>query len=48
MIRPLRAETERYGHYSVAGESVYDHPFLWGSRAPGLPLTAWSCSARQT
>lgn len=30
MIRPFRAETERYGHYSVAGESVYDHPFQWG------------------
>ena len=35
MIRPLRAETERYGHYSVAGESVYDHPFLWGSKRTG-------------
>ncbi len=33
MIRPFRAETERYGHYSVAGEFVYDHPFLWGSQA---------------
>jgi len=32
MIRPFRAETERYGHYSVAGESVWDHPFLWGSK----------------
>ena len=32
MIRPLRAETERYGHYSVAGEFVYDHPFQWGSK----------------
>ena len=31
MIRPFRAETERYGHYSVAGEFVYDHPFQWGS-----------------
>ncbi|TAN54853.1 MAG: cytochrome-c oxidase, cbb3-type subunit II, partial [Magnetospirillum sp.] len=30
MIRPFRAETERYGHYSVAGEFVYDHPFQWG------------------
>lgn len=30
MIRPFRAETERYGHYSVAGESVWEHPFLWG------------------
>lgn len=35
MIRPLRAETERYGHYSVAGESVYEHPFLWGSKRTG-------------
>ena len=31
MIRPFRAESERYGHYSVAGESVWEHPFLWGS-----------------
>ncbi|MCB1621959.1 MAG: cbb3-type cytochrome c oxidase subunit II, partial [Thiothrix sp.] len=31
MIRPFRAETERYGHYSLAGEFVYDHPFQWGS-----------------
>lgn len=38
MIRPFRAETERYGHYSVAGESVYDHPFLWGSRRIGPDL----------
>ncbi len=35
MIRPLRAETERYGHYSVAGESVYDHPFQFGSKRTG-------------
>src|SRR3989338_7996036 len=35
MISPFRAETERYGHYSVAGESVYDHPFLWGSKRTG-------------
>lgn len=35
MIRPFRAETERYGHYSVAGESVYEHPFLWGSKRTG-------------
>jgi cytochrome c oxidase cbb3-type subunit 2 len=35
MIRPFRAETERYGHYSVAGESVWDHPFLWGSKRTG-------------
>lgn len=38
MIRPLRAETERYGHYSVAGESVYEHPFLWGSKRTGPDL----------
>ncbi len=38
MIRPLRAETERYGHYSVAGESVYDHPFQWGSKRTGPDL----------
>jgi len=35
MIRPFRAETERYGHYSVAGEHVYEHPFLWGSKRTG-------------
>ncbi|MGI9295408.1 MAG: cbb3-type cytochrome c oxidase subunit II, partial [Pseudomonadales bacterium] len=35
MIRSLRSEVERYGHYSVAGESVYDHPFLWGSKRTG-------------
>ncbi|GHE20755.1 cytochrome-c oxidase, cbb3-type subunit II [Halomonas urumqiensis] len=38
MIRPFRAETERYGHYSVAGESVYDHNFLWGSKRTGPDL----------
>ena len=38
MIRPLRAEVERYGHYSVAGESVYDYPFLWGSKRTGPDL----------
>ena len=38
MIRLLRAETERYGHYSVAGESVWDHPFLWGSKRTGPDL----------
>ncbi|MFM1850234.1 MAG: cytochrome-c oxidase, cbb3-type subunit [Pseudomonadota bacterium] len=38
MIRPFRAETERYGHYSVAGESVYDRPFLWGSKRTGPDL----------
>jgi cytochrome c oxidase cbb3-type subunit 2 len=35
MIRPFRAETERYGHYTVAGEHVYEHPFLWGSKRTG-------------
>jgi cytochrome c oxidase cbb3-type subunit II len=38
MVRPLRAETERYGHYSVAGESIYEHPFLWGSKRTGPDL----------
>ncbi|GGI90394.1 cytochrome-c oxidase, cbb3-type subunit II [Shewanella gelidii] len=38
MIRPLRAETERYGHYSVAGEHVWEHPFLWGSKRTGPDL----------
>ena len=38
MIRPFRAETERYGHFSVAGESVYDHPFQWGSKRTGPDL----------
>ena len=38
MIRPLRAEVERYGHYSVAGEFVYDHPFQWGSKRNGPDL----------
>jgi cytochrome c oxidase cbb3-type subunit 2 len=38
MIRPMRAETERYGHYSVAGEFVYDHPFQWGSKRTGPDL----------
>jgi cytochrome c oxidase cbb3-type subunit 2 len=38
MIRPLRAETERYGHYSVAGESVYERPFQWGSKRTGPDL----------
>lgn len=38
MVRPLRAETARYGHYSVAGESVWDHPFLWGSKRTGPDL----------
>ena len=38
MIRPFRAETERYGHYCVARESVYEHPFLWGSKRTGPDL----------
>ena len=38
MIRPFRAETMRYGHYSVAGEFVYDHPFQWGSKRTGPDL----------
>ena len=59
MIRPLRAETERYGHYSVAGEFVYDHPFLWGSKRTGPDLarvgnvtattgTVHTCTTRET
>lgn len=38
MIRPFRSETERYGHYSVAGEHIYEHPFLWGSKRTGPDL----------
>lgn len=38
MIRPMRAETERYGHYSMAGEAVYDHPFQFGSKRTGPDL----------
>ncbi len=38
MVRPLRAEVERYGPYSVAGEFVYDHPFQWGSKRTGPDL----------
>ena len=38
MVRPMRAETERYGHYSLAGESVYDHPFQFGSKRTGPDL----------
>ena len=38
MIRPFRAETLRYGHYSLAGEFVYDHPFQWGSKRTGPDL----------
>ncbi|WP_025673517.1 cytochrome-c oxidase, cbb3-type subunit II [Salinivibrio socompensis] len=39
MVRPFRAETERYGHYGVAGESVWEHPFLWGSKRTGPDLS---------
>ena len=38
MVRPFRSETERYGEYSKAGEYVYDHPFLWGSKRTGPDL----------
>jgi cytochrome c oxidase cbb3-type subunit 2 len=38
MIRPMRDEVERYGHYSLAAESVYDHPFQWGSKRTGPDL----------
>ena len=38
MVRPFRSETERYGDYSKAGEFVYDHPFLWGSKRTGPDL----------
>ena len=38
MIRPFRDEVERYGHYSLAAESMYDHPFLWGSKRTGPDL----------
>jgi len=37
-VRPLRDEVERYGHYSLAAESMYDHPFLWGSKRTGPDL----------
>ncbi len=39
MVRPFRAETERYGPYTVAGEDVYEHPFLWGSKRTGPDLS---------
>ena len=38
MIRPFRDEVERYGHYSLAAESMYDHPFQWGSKRTGPDL----------
>jgi cytochrome c oxidase cbb3-type subunit 2 len=46
MIRPFRDETERYGHYSLAAESMYDHPFQWGRSAPGRTWRAWAGSIR--
>lgn len=39
MVRPMRAETERYGHYNVAGEDVYEFPHLWGSKRTGPDLS---------
>jgi len=39
MVRPMRAETERYGHYTVAGEDVYEYPHLWGSKRTGPDLS---------
>jgi cbb3-type cytochrome c oxidase subunit II len=48
MIRPFRAETERYGHYSVAGEFVYDHPFQWGSKRTGPDLAASAAATATT
>jgi cytochrome c oxidase cbb3-type subunit 2 len=44
MIRPLRDEVERYGHYSLAAESMYDHPFQWGSKRTGRTWPAWAAS----
>jgi cytochrome c oxidase cbb3-type subunit I/II len=44
MIRPLRHETERFGEYSKPGESVYEHPFLWGSRRIGPDLARRAAS----
>ena len=48
MIRPFRAETERYGHYSVAGELVYDHPFQWGSKRTGPDLRGSAAATATT
>ena len=42
MIRPFRDEVERYGHYSLAAESMYDHPFQWGSKRTGPDLARWA------
>jgi cbb3-type cytochrome c oxidase subunit II len=44
MIRPFRDEVERYGHYSLAAESMYDHPFQWGSKRTGRILPAWAAA----
>ena len=46
MIRPFRDEHMRYGHYSLAPESKYDHPFQWGSKRTGPDLGAWGASTR--
>ena len=48
MVRTLRFETERYGHYSLAGESVYDHPFQWDPSAPALTLRVSAAGTRTT
>jgi cytochrome c oxidase cbb3-type subunit 2 len=47
MIRPFRDEVERYGHYSLAAESMYDHPFQWGSKRTG-PTSPASAAATRT
>ena len=46
MIRPFRDEVERYGHYSLAAESMYDHPFQWGSKRTGPDLAASATAIR--
>ncbi len=48
MIRPFRAETLRYGHYSVAGESVYDHPFSGAASAPARIWRVWAVATRMS
>src|SRR5476649_2562891 len=48
MIRTLRDEVERYGHYSLAAESMYDHPFQWGSKRNGPDLARVAASTRTT
>ena len=50
MVRPFRDETERYGHYSLAAESMYDHPFQWGSKrtGPDLARVGGTCSTSRT